>query len=79
VGPAGLRRNYNINDLERTETIGIPDVSLCLSQSIVSAFCIVERDDGLFEIGLFDPIGPFPSRRFAESVAGKEVRDARTS
>jgi hypothetical protein len=37
VGPAGLRRNYNINDLERTETIGISDVSLCLSQSIVSA------------------------------------------
>jgi hypothetical protein len=37
VGPAGLRRNYNINDLEGPETLGIPDVSLCLSQSIVSA------------------------------------------
>jgi hypothetical protein len=36
VGPAGLRRGYNINGLERSETVGIPDVSLCLSQSIVS-------------------------------------------
>jgi hypothetical protein len=33
---------------------------------------IVERDDGLFEIGLAsDAPGPFPTRRFAEAVAGR--------
>lgn len=37
MGPAGLRRDCKINDLRETETPENPDVSLCLSQSIVSA------------------------------------------
>jgi hypothetical protein len=40
---------------------------------------VIQRDDGLFEIGLSDPSGPFESRRFAESVAAREVRHARTT
>jgi hypothetical protein len=33
---------------------------------------VVERDDGMFEIGTgIDPAGPFPSRPFAESVAAR--------
>ncbi len=33
---------------------------------------IVQRDDGMFEIGTgIDPAGPFPSRAFAESVAAR--------
>jgi hypothetical protein len=33
---------------------------------------VVERDDGMFEIGIeTDPEGPFPTRRFAESVAAR--------
>jgi hypothetical protein len=30
---------------------------------------VVERDDGRFEIGLVDPVGPFETREFAMSVA----------
>ena len=37
VGLPGPLHNRNINGLEETETIGIPDVYPCLSQSIVSA------------------------------------------
>jgi hypothetical protein len=33
---------------------------------------IVERDDGLYQIGLDDDaLGPFPTRSFAEAVAGE--------
>jgi hypothetical protein len=39
------------------------------------AFCIFERDDGLFEIGLSDARGPFESRRFAEAVANRDTGD----
>lgn len=30
---------------------------------------IVEREDGLLEIGLIEPLGPFVTRQFAEAVA----------
>jgi hypothetical protein len=75
VGPAGpLRVNKN-GHLATTETAGNRDVSLCLSHSIVS-----QRDDGKWSIGFVDDApDPFESRRFAEAVAGKGVRDARTS
>jgi hypothetical protein len=33
---------------------------------------VVERDDGLFEIGV-DGDGPFPTRIFAEAVASKRI------
>jgi hypothetical protein len=36
VGPAGLTTCKEIKDLSVRETIGIPDVSLCLSQANVS-------------------------------------------
>jgi hypothetical protein len=36
VGPAGLITCKEIKDLSFLETIGIPDVSPCLSQAIVS-------------------------------------------
>jgi hypothetical protein len=36
VGPAGLTGSKEIKDLSSRETIGIPDVSPCLSQFIVS-------------------------------------------
>jgi len=36
---------------------------------------VFERDDGLFEVGLADPLGPFPTRQFAESVALEETGD----
>jgi hypothetical protein len=36
---------------------------------------IFQRDDGLFEIGLSDPRGPFESRRFAEAVANRDTGD----
>jgi hypothetical protein len=32
----------------------------------------VQRDDGMFEIGIgIDPAGPFPTRRFAEQIAAR--------
>jgi hypothetical protein len=32
---------------------------------------VVQRDDGMFEIGIgIDPAGPFETRTFAEEVAG---------
>jgi hypothetical protein len=35
-------------------------------------FSIVQRDDGLFQIGLADDApGPFESRRFAQAVAAR--------
>ena len=38
---------------------------------------IVERDDGLFEIGLCpDAPGPFETRAIAEAVAAQEFEDA---
>jgi hypothetical protein len=37
---------------------------------------VYQRDNGQFEIGLTGLIGPFPSRRFAEAVARKEVTGA---
>ena len=42
---------------------------------------IVQREeDGKYQIGwLDDADGPFESRRFAEAVAGREVRYAQTS
>jgi hypothetical protein len=36
VGPAGLPRNCDINDLEKAETIECPDASACLSHRYVS-------------------------------------------
>jgi hypothetical protein len=37
-------------------------------------FSIVQRDDGLFQIGLADLApGPFVTRKFAESVAAQYV------
>jgi hypothetical protein len=42
---------------------------------IASAALIVERDDGLFQLGLADEgPGPFPSRRFAEAVRLRGTR-----
>ena len=36
---------------------------------------VVERDDGLFQIGLSDDAdGPFPDRAFAQAVTAKEAR-----
>jgi hypothetical protein len=35
--------------------------------------------DQRFEVGLADDCGLFPTRRFAEAVAGREVRNARTT
>ena len=36
---------------------------------------VVERDDGLFQIGLCDDAhGRFPDRAFAQAVAAKEAR-----
>jgi hypothetical protein len=32
---------------------------------------VVQRDDGLFEEGMVDPLGPFETRKFAEAVAGE--------
>jgi len=33
---------------------------------------VVQRDDGMFEIGTgINPAGPFPSRPFAEAVAAR--------
>jgi hypothetical protein len=29
---------------------------------------VFQRDDGLFEVGLADPLGPFETRQFAEAV-----------
>ncbi|MCK1753802.1 hypothetical protein IVA78_00825 [Bradyrhizobium sp. 137] len=37
---------------------------------------IVQRDDGLFEVDLIEPLGPFETRQFAESVAAHEVARA---
>ena len=37
---------------------------------------IVERDDGLFDLGLGENApGPFPTRYFAEAVANRETGD----
>lgn len=30
---------------------------------------IVQRDDGLFEVDLVEPLGPFETRQFAECIA----------
>lgn len=37
---------------------------------------IVQRDDGRFEIGLIEALGPFETRQFAESVAHAVARAA---
>ncbi|MEY9885273.1 hypothetical protein [Bradyrhizobium sp. CCBAU 43298] len=34
---------------------------------------IIERDDGLYEVGLHQPIGPFETRQFALAVAAHET------
>jgi len=36
---------------------------------------VFERDDGLFKVGLAEPLGPFPTRQFAEAVADRETGD----
>jgi hypothetical protein len=41
VGPAGLLSSNNYGHLAEGETIGIPDVSLSLSQPIVSEFRLI--------------------------------------
>jgi hypothetical protein len=51
VGPAGLVTPKEINDLQLSETVGIPDVPLCLSHSIVSPKANKEPD--------FEPIEHF--------------------
>ncbi|MEH2543275.1 MULTISPECIES: hypothetical protein [unclassified Bradyrhizobium] len=35
----------------------------------MSSAQVFERDDGLFEVGLAEPLGPFEARSFAEAVA----------
>jgi hypothetical protein len=35
---------------------------------------IVQRDDGLYELGLFDAAGPFESRQHALAVANAQHR-----
>jgi hypothetical protein len=52
-----------------------------LPKNVRDAFCIVQRDDGLFEIGLGDDApGPFESREFALRVAsGVEPAPAPTA
>jgi hypothetical protein len=35
----------------------------------MSPALIIQRDDGLFEVGLIEPLGPFETRAFAEAVA----------
>jgi hypothetical protein len=37
---------------------------------------IHQGDDRQYEVGLSGLIGPFPTKRFAESVASKEVQNA---
>ncbi|MET3965428.1 hypothetical protein [Bradyrhizobium sp. S3.9.1] len=37
---------------------------------------VFQRDDGLFEVGLTEPLGPFETRAFAEAVAAHEVARA---
>ena len=65
VGPAGLHQDHNINNLEKTETAGNPDISLCLSQRVVSVF--EREEDGQFQIGLHDDA--LPTRAFDLRVA----------
>jgi hypothetical protein len=51
VGPAGLIASKQINDLHLSETIGIPDVPLCLSHRVVSPEADKNTD--------FDPLEHF--------------------
>ena len=36
---------------------------------------VFERDDGLYEVGMVEPLGPFETRQFAEAVAFRETGD----
>jgi hypothetical protein len=61
-----------MSDLKTTN----PDTKLVRG---LYAHPIVERGDGMFEIGFSDPSGPFQTRRFAEAVASREVRHVASS
>ncbi|MHC2247833.1 hypothetical protein [Bradyrhizobium elkanii] len=72
VGPAGLAHSIKFKWLAKSETTDFLDLSRCLSHSLVSVYrCpIVQRDDGLFQLGTGDDApGPFESRNLAAAVA----------
>jgi hypothetical protein len=73
------------NDVRHLERLTILKAN-CVAKGPLSAVTnvpprqIIQRDDGRFAIGLTDDApGPFETRRFAEAIAGRGVRHARTT
>jgi hypothetical protein len=70
---AGLPSPSDINGCD-TKTRSEQPSKAAVNPRDCRTFEVVQRDDGEFAIGWHDEAaGPFPSRRFAESVAARLV------
>jgi hypothetical protein len=75
AGVAGLPQASDINGCDGKRIFANPRKAAVNPINCRTNHQVFERDDGLFEIGLSDPSGPFESRRFAEAVANRDTGD----
>ena len=77
VSAEGMPSANNINGLNCQTSLNAHIDAQRVSPALSNP--IIQRDDGKYQIGTgCDAPGPFPTRSFAEAVAG-EVRHARTT